>query len=166
MPGHDMKGGDVISLPLHQQPLAVVAEGMVPRVARHVAQVDISNPFGHGPLPEADQGCHRRGGQAVQPVAGEKSQEMEGVIGTQVLQYPGAHTPDHLFAVPVPGDHQVGHFKMDALPVKGGEGGQHRFQSPAIELPVNIVADGFEVHVGPVQHPAQGQQRLPVDKAV
>jgi hypothetical protein len=49
------------------------------------------------------------------------------VIGTQVLQYPGAHAPDHLITVTVPGNHQMGHFKMDALPVKGGKGGQHRF---------------------------------------
>ena len=124
--GFDEQAGDVVSLPLYQQPAAVVAEGMIARMTRDVAHVYITNPGGHGQLAETDQGGHRRRGQAVQPIAGEKPQKMEGMVRAERLQDPVAHTLDHLRAVPVSRDYQVGDLKMNPQPVEGRKGVQHR----------------------------------------
>ena len=88
----------------------------------------VADAFRQRDLPEACQGGHGRGRQAVQLVLRVEPQEMQGVVRPDLLQDPGAHAPHQLLVVHVGGHDEVGDLQVDPLVVQGFERGQHRRQ--------------------------------------
>ncbi len=80
-----VKGGDKIAPALDQQFFAVMAVGVVARVAGHIADIDVMQTQLQGQLPVAGQGGHRGGGQTVQFVARKKAQKVQGMIGADLV---------------------------------------------------------------------------------
>ena len=147
-------GGDKIAVAFDQHFLTVVAVRVIALVARNIPHIDIPDPLAHGRFSEFRQNGNRRGGETVELVFGKKPQEMKGMIRSEGMQNPVAHAFDHLLVVGVPGDHQVGHFKMDFFFMKGLKRIQDRGQMGPVKLQINFLAEGFEIHIGRIQNVA------------
>ena len=112
----------MISPPLDEQFFTVMAVRVISLINRDIPGIYVPDSLPHGQFSESDQGRDGRGRQPVQLVLSEKSQEMEGMVRTKILEYPGAHFLYKIRIINISRHNQVCHFKMYSLFVQGSEG--------------------------------------------
>ncbi len=101
-----------------------------------------------------------------QLILGVRAGEMEGIIVSQVFEYPVAHLFYHLHVVAIGGDYQCSQFKSDALVFQDLEGPEDRFQPSRIEAGIDRFGETLHIDIcrieGPGKFPKGGATKIPL----
>src|SRR5690606_22512667 len=140
---------DAIPVAFDQRGLAAGTERRIALAVVHIAGVDVVQACAQGDVARANQRRRRCRRDIRHLVIGMEGGEMQRHIGAQLVENPAAHRRNLFIRIVLAGNQQCGDFEPHrCFMLQIAQRIEHRLQTRAGELEIEIVGEGLQVDIG------------------